>query len=152
MKAFRLVERAACVMASKAAKADFMLLSHTHRLHHWWKHQPVEKQRRPAKRRKAWGGSLSCSASSEARRWRKEQLSHRQSVWSRWRANATSRLKESRALSRAPSTRQGVVKVNAGAGPVMGRARFSLGRQAPGKQKNFDPEHLLAGDSKGADF
>ena len=41
-------------------------------------------------------------------------------------SNATSRLKESRALSRAPSTGQGVVKVNAGAGPVMGRARFSL--------------------------
>jgi hypothetical protein len=45
-------------------------------------------------------------------------------------------------------TGQGVVKDNAGAGPVMGGARFSLGRQAP-RAENFDPEHLLAEDSKG---
>ena len=45
-------------------------------------------------------------------------------------------------------TGQGVVKVNAGAGPVMGGARFSLGRQAP-RAENFDPEHLLAEDYKG---
>ena len=50
-------------------------------------------------------------------------------------SNATSRLKESRARSRAPSTGQGVVKVNAGARPVMGRARFSLGWQAPARCK-----------------
>ncbi len=33
------------------------------------------------------------------------------------------------------SNGQGVVKVNAGAGPVMGCARFSLGRQAPARRE-----------------
>ena len=34
-------------------------------------------------------------------------------------------------------------------GLVMERACFSLGTAGPGAQKNFDPEHPLAGDSKG---
>jgi hypothetical protein len=42
--------------------------------------------------------------------------------------------------------RQGVVKVNAGARLVMERASLAN----PGAQKHFDPEHPLAGDSKGS--
>jgi hypothetical protein len=43
---------------------------------------------------------------------------------------------------------QGVVKVNAGAGPVMGRAASPLDGR-PRCAENFDPEHPLAGDSRG---
>ena len=43
-----------------------------------------------------------------------------------------------------------MVKVSAGARLVMERASFSLGTANPGAQKHFDPEHPLAGDSKGS--